>query len=408
MRWASAISDNSDLERAIDEITTATIAELAGESPHLAISFVSQHFTARYPDCLRLLRAALPDTLMLGCSAGGVIGGGREIEQKPAISLTVAHLPDVELRPLQLEAGDLPDADASPRAWLEALGVPREPIPQFILIADPFSFPVPQLLAGLDYSYPASVKVGGLASGARQPGGNALYLNDTVASSGLVGVAMSGNVDVRTIVAQGCRPVGEACRITRAEGHVLFELDDKPALARMQEIIASLNETDKLLAQDSLHLGVVISPMVADPLPGDFLIRNFAGIDPNTGAVAIGESLRDGQLVQLHVRDAKTSSEDLDLLLDRLLRDATAEQARGALLFSCLGRGVHLYGRPDHDTQRFQAKLGMIPLGGFFCNGEIGPVSGSTHLHGFTSSFGIFGPVAAPETDAAGQDGEAE
>jgi small ligand-binding sensory domain FIST len=40
----------------------------------------------------------------------------------------------------------------------------------------------------------------------------------------------------------------------------------------------------------------------------------------------------------------------------------------------------------------FRDKIGDIPLAGFFCNGEIGQVSGSTYLHGYTSSFGIFRP----------------
>jgi small ligand-binding sensory domain FIST len=60
------------------------------------------------------------------------------------------------------------------------------------------------------------------------------------------------------------------------------------------------------------------------------------------------------------------------------------------LLFSCLGRGQNLYGRPDHDTDLFREKLGDVPLGGFFANGEIGSIRGATHLHGFTSSFALF------------------
>ena len=102
--------------------------------------------------------------------------------------------------------------------------------------------------------------------------------------------------------------------------------------------------------------------------------------------------LREGQLVQFHLRDKVMSAEDLDVMLSRYHAGGKADDACGALLFSCLGRGQYLYGRPNHDTDMFKDKMGAIPLGGFFCNGEIGPVGKATFLHGYTSSFGIFRP----------------
>jgi small ligand-binding sensory domain FIST len=92
-------------------------------------------------------------------------------------------------------------------------------------------------------------------------------------------------------------------------------------------------------------------------------------------------------VVQFHLRDARTSADDLDQLLARH-RGTPA----GSLLFSCLGRGTHLYGRADHDTDLVRRHFGDVPLGGFFCNGEIGPVQGTTFLHGYTSAFGLFRP----------------
>ena len=113
-------------------------------------------------------------------------------------------------------------------------------------------------------------------------------------------------------------------------------------------------------------------------------------MDDNTGVLAIGEMLKEGQLVQFHLRDAQTSTEDITAVLDRYAQDNRENDLSGALLFSCLGRGQYLYGTPNHDTEVFKSMLGQVPLGGFFCNGEIGPVSGTTFLHGYTSSFGIF------------------
>jgi small ligand-binding sensory domain FIST len=98
-------------------------------------------------------------------------------------------------------------------------------------------------------------------------------------------------------------------------------------------------------------------------------------------------------VVRFHVRDAEASAQDLQQLLNRYRAERSEPDPRGALLFSCLGRGIHLYGHPNHDTDCFRDRVGDVPLGGFFCNGEIGPVGGATHLHGYTSAFGIFGPA---------------
>jgi small ligand-binding sensory domain FIST len=129
-----------------------------------------------------------------------------------------------------------------------------------------------------------------------------------------------------------------------------------------------------------------------EPKLGDFLVRNILGVDARSGGLAVGERLREGQSVQFHLRDAEASSLDLQSMLSQYVSDHQPGSEAGAMLFQCLGRGSYLFGRPDHDTDMFREMVGSIPLTGFFCNGEIGQVGGSTYLHGYTSSFGIFRP----------------
>ena len=394
MKWASIVSDQEDLESAVDECATSLSSEMGELSVDLAIAFVSGHFAARYEEVPGLVRDRLGPTLLFGCSAGGVIGGGREIEQRPGFSLTVAHLPDVQAEPFHLDGDNVPDMDAGPNAWEEALGVSAEGAPPFLLLVDPFSFPAQNFVMGLDFAFGGSVKVGGLASGGQSAGGNALFLGEEVYRSGAIGVALRGNIEVDTVVAQGCRPIGELMSITKSEQNVLMELDGRPPLEAIRELFTSANERDRELMQHSLFLAMLMDDFNEEPMQGDFLIRNIMGLDGRTGHMAIGELLREGQLVQFHLRDALTSAEDLASLLTKYAGEKDLASCEGAMLFSCLGRGQYLYGYPDHDTNMFIEKVGAIPLGGFFCNGEIGPVGGSTFLHGYTSSFGIFRSIA--------------
>ena len=267
----------------------------------------------------------------------------------------------------------------------------------FLILADPFSMQGEQLLMGLDYAFPHSAKIGGLASGAHQQGGNALFLSDETYTEGVVGVAFEGDVQIDTVVAQGCRPIGEPMHITSSRRNILLEVDERTPFEVLKEIFMTLDERDRELAQHSLFLGVVMDELNDDPQLGDFLIRNIVGVDAQRGALAVGEMLKEGQTVQFHLRDAETSSQDLSAMLGQYVANMPedGQPEAGALLFQCLGRGSYLYGRPDHDTNMFTELVGTVPLTGFFCNGEIGQVGDATFLHGYTSSFGIFRPKGA-------------
>jgi small ligand-binding sensory domain FIST len=392
MKWASAISERTPLANAINECINSLGQQLEGATADLALVFASYHYQDQFEGIPGLIREQLDSPLVLGCSGGGIIGNGVEVEQKPALSITVASLPDVKLKAFHLEGDNLPDLDAGPQAWEDLVQVAKSDDPQFILLADPYSFPVQNLILGLDFAFDKSAKIGGLASGAQQPGQNALFIEDRVFRSGAVGIAMSGNIVVDTVVAQGCRPIGKSMRITQSRRNLLGGLDGRPPVEVLRELFDGLSERDRGLMRTSLFLGVVMDEFLDEPKQGDFLIRNVMGMDDKAGVLAIGEVLKEGQLVQFHLRDAETSAQDLVAVLDRYAGENRENQAQGALLFSCLGRGQYLYGKPNHDAEIFQTKLGSVPLGGFFCNGEIGPVSGTTFLHGYTSSFGIFRP----------------
>ena len=390
MKWTTAISRKTSFEDAVLECAEGVVRGLGPGSVSLALAFITPHFADYFPRLYGLVSRYLEPQTFLGCSGGGVIGGGEEVEHTPAMTLVSARLPDVHLTPFHV-SGPLPDLDGPPEAWERLIGVRAQDEPQFVLLADPFSGRPEVLLAGLDYAFPESPKIGGLASGATSPGLNALFLDDDLFTEGTVGVALGGNVAIDTVVAQGCRPVGELMRVTGCRGNFLFELDGRPAFEVLRELFAALDERDRRLASTALFAGVLMDEFREEPQVGDFLIRNLIGVDPRRGAIAVGENLQEGMRLRFHVRDAETSAEDLHTML-KSYEKTLPSPVSGALLFSCLGRGEGLYGRPNFDTGVFREYLGDVPVAGFFCNGEIGRVGGATFLHGYTSSFGLFRP----------------
>lgn len=390
MKFASAASVETKLSRAVDETLSGISVLLDGKSPDLAVVFLSEHFQEVYDEIPDLLAQRLGNPLVIGCSAGGVIGGGQEFEHQAAFSVTAAILPDVTPTLFHIESEENLPSPADRRGWEDLLGIASETTPHFLLLPDPFTFDAEAFLKGLDRIYPHAKKIGGMASAANAPGQNALFLGREVHRSGLVGVALQGNVDVDTIVAQGCRPIGVPMFITRCDRNVVQTLDGRPAMEVMEELYGSLNERDQELFRRALFLGVVMRRSQQEYRQGDFLIRNIMGADQNTGSLIVGAMLQPQMVVQFHLRDAETSSEDLTRLLSQYKNSPSFTRPAGSLLFSCLGRGIHLYHQANHDSDTFRQQLGEIPLGGFFCNGEIGPVQDQTFIHGYTSSFGLF------------------
>jgi small ligand-binding sensory domain FIST len=393
MQWASVSESGPNVSTLIAMAAEKIRASLNGRDPDLVVVFVTQHFAQYFPHIPALLHARFENALIVGCSAGGIIGGGQEVENRPAISLTAAVLPGVMLHPFHTDTQNLPDEDASPDVWRRWIGMESVENPHFIVLADPFSAQVEPFLNGLDYAFPSSAKIGGLASGGQRSGENGLFLHQQIYQNGLVCIGLSGNIQLDTIVAQGCRPVGKPLAVTRCRDNVLFEVDHESPLIYLNRLFQDASEYDRQLMRTALFLGVAVD---AIPEPGEpplFLIRNLIGADYNGGTVTVGSLLREGQMVQFYLRDRQTSQQDLDVMLSQYASENHVPSHAGALLFSCLGRGQFLYGVPNYDSSCFIGKLGPLALSGFFCNGEIGPVGQTTFIHGYTSAFGIFRPL---------------
>ncbi|MBF0135636.1 MAG: FIST C-terminal domain-containing protein [Magnetococcales bacterium] len=392
MKWGSSVREGSSLTEAFRLATLDIQEQLGQETPDLALVFVSSLYQSAARSVPELLQSGLNPRHWLGCSANGVIGDGQEVEYRPAVSITAALLPDVQLQVFHMEYPDLGALGWDEQNWQQLTGAHADQPVQFILLADPFSFGADHCLRQMDIIYPGAAKIGGIVSGGSGPGGNLLWSNGVLDHTGLIGIAMQGNIQLDTIVAQGCRPIGNPMFVTRQRDNVLLELDGRRPDEILSELIKEAAEKDQHLAHGALFLGLAMPPTKVTYRPGDFLIRNLMGLNPDTGALTVGSILEPYQVVQFHVRDARSSRDELIRLLKEY-HQAQPTPPAGGVIFSCLGRGSTMFGRPNHDTDLFRQYYADIPLGGFFGNGEIGPVAGMTFLHGYTSSFGLFRPL---------------
>ena len=366
--FAAAMSVDADPGGAAGEVIGSVLEQLGGVPPDLAVLFVAGSHAEHLADLVAAVHATLDPGVALAVTAVGVLGGAREAESGPGLSLWAGVTGPV--RPVRMEAFD--------RTTM--LGVPDDLVDgeTLMVLADPFSFPMDALFDLV----PAGVAVvGGLASAAAEAGGNRLWIDGVEHRNGAIGVRFPPGV-ARPVVSQGCRPIGAPWVVTRSDQHLIHELAGRPAAERLNELIASLSVEDRVAASRGLHIGVVANDHRDEFTQGDFLIRAVLGFEQSTNAVAIGDIVDVGQVVQFQVRDPSSAGADL---AEMMSVGSSNRGFDGALVFTCNGRGTHLFSEPHHDAALVD-EFTDGGVAGMFCAGELGPVGERNALHGFTAT----------------------
>ncbi len=385
-RYAAALSQHPSAVEAVAECTGSLLERFGGTQPDVVVVFASPHHGAAAADIAGVLHELITPETLIGTTAAMVAGHDREIEDGPALSVWAACLGGGRARTVRLDA--VPDRDG-----LRLEGWPDDLMASgtLVLLADPFTFPAGDFLELCNRRVAGLTVVGGLASAAPGPGGNVLLVDREAHTRGAVGVLLDKTVPAWPAVSQGCRPIGRPFTITEAERNVIRGLGGTTPLNRLQEIAAGASDDERALLRGGLHVGIVVDEHRAEFARGDFLVRNVTGADPDTGAIAVGELVEVGQTLQFHVRDAGSAQEDLQLVASHAISRGD-DTAQAALLFTCNGRGTHLFGRPHQDAATLEDAGGdSLELAGMSCAGEIGPVGGRAFLHGFTASTLLFG-----------------
>jgi small ligand-binding sensory domain FIST len=388
-RFGDGLAVDADLLVAAEQAAAQALAPLEGRSPDLSVVFVCGGEAEIAGEALQRAGGMTASTATIGCSAPGVIGAGRGVEDTSAVAVWCAVLPDVHIRSFALEV-------MAPEVGIAVVGMPAlgGDDAVAVLLADPWSFPVDGFVVQSNTVLPGLPIVGGMAAGASGRGSTRLLVDDRLVDRGAVGVMLGGPVNARTLVSQGCRPVGPAMTVTAAEGNVILSLAGVPALHKLREILAMLPPDEQALISDGLQIGVARDEYVEEHIQGDFLIRGVAGADETRGGLVVADVVPVGRTVRFQVRDAAAADVDLRETLVALRTSFGRDRIEGALLFSCNGRGAHLFGTADHDPQAVRSGLVAQGVAGCFAAGEIGPVGGQNYVHGFTASILAFGATS--------------
>ena len=390
MRFTSVTSHQRHSLGAIREIVAALETHLVedGVSPDMLLLFATQDHARRMREVVEVLREAWPQAQVLGATAAGIIHSAGRSTDRGAMTVMAGELPGVKIAPILMELENLAEPEVALEKWRDLLELVPDP-QLMILLADPFSTPVGDLLESLNMLAPGVPVIGGLASGGRRPGYNVLVLNDALRRSGLVGVALAGNIRADVIVSQGCRPIGRSFTVTKAERNVIQELNGVPAMRALQDMVAGLPSEEQHLLQEGLMFGQAVQDAHVQQGRGDFLIRPVVAVDQKEGTISLAGEVGVGRTIRFHAWD-DTLAEDLQMLL---LPQIVESPAAGGFLVGSWPRVGASEGQP---IQQIIRTLGYrVPMAGLLSAGEIGPIRGLNYLHMHTATLALLRPAAS-------------
>ncbi len=369
-RFRSAHAAAADWQSAAAACLAQLDEDKGAGGGNLGFLYVTDYFAGALQDIHRHFAAATGIADWVGVTGIGICATGVEYLDEPAISLLIGDFPPDSFRVFGAVSG---------AAEIQAADLQCGAVPASIAVvhASPLAGDIAQQIRLLAKRTESGFLVGGLAS-AR---GASVLLANAVAEEGISGVAFSDAVTVATRLTQGCAPLRPPHEITGAQNNIVVELDGRPALEVLRADVGVGAGED--LAQLGGQIFVGLSVPGSDT--GEYVVRNLIGIDPGNQLIAIGDHARKGQRLQFCRRDRDTARADMTRMLDSI-REGLYTGPRGALYYSCLGRGGALLGGESEELRMIQSALGDVPLAGFFCNGEIS----HNRLYGYTGVLTLF------------------
>ncbi|HSS66236.1 MAG TPA: FIST N-terminal domain-containing protein [Gammaproteobacteria bacterium] len=344
----------------------------AGREATLGFCYLTEAIGGEAAAALERLREHSDVAHWTGTVGLGICCDGLEYFDTPAAVLLTLALPEADFRVFSTSKADLSDLETGIARWIDTTS------PRFgIVHGDPRSPDLEAIIAALSSRLGGGFLVGGLSSTRLSH----FQLADGIVEGGVSGVLFSGEVAVSTRLSQGCAPIGPRHAVGRADGNLVLTLDGRPAVEVFAADIAALGNVDPATLAGTIHVAIPVTGSDT----GDYMVRNLLGIDPERGAIAVGELLDDVEQIMFCRRDASSAESDLLRMLGELKKGIDGEP-KGGVYFSCVARGPNLFGPDSRELKIIQNAIGSLPLAGFFGNGEIS----NDRLYGYTGVLTLF------------------
>ena len=383
IRAGAGQSSRSSTKDAVGEAATQALAEAGISRADTAVVFFSAEHGGRPEELAESLSAATGAQKITGCSAAGVLTGAGEVEGSHSLAVLAFASDQVRGQPFLVQPLRERDEIAGAEIARQAARTGDEDF-LLVLLPDTYSGHPQRLLGSLE-SHAGFVPVVG--AGASESGAaRTTYqvCGGTVTTNAVAGMGFAGAFQTHVDITQGCQPITEPMKITRAKGNVIYEIDHRPALEVFARLLKGPLTKDLRRALMVLFVGLPADTDENSVAPGKYVIRNIVGLDPNEGILGVADEVHEGQAIIFALRDGQRAREDLIQMLQRQAERLAGKKPAFGLYFNCCARGASLYGMESIDTAYIRQILGNFPLIGMFGGYELAPLGRSNHLFAYT------------------------
>ena len=376
-------SQSLSTSEAAERATLMAMGNAGIAKADLAIVFATLNYQTEYEHLYQAVHSNANCAELIGCSGMSVLTSAGEFEEEPTLAVMVIRSDQLSAvsfsaRGTAAEVGEQIQKDIQSGRDDDSL---------LVIFPDVRTVNPAELVKHIGDDGTELPLVGAAVSGDATGAQMYHWSGEEATEGGLTGILLTGDFNTEIGVAQGCQPVGRPREVTRAEGRVIFELDDEPALENFKGTLQLLTQEDIRRSGGTVFVGIAMDPENRNPIRGDFLIRNLVGINEEHDALAVSEEVTEGQLVQFHLRNPNAAAEEIQVILTRLAEKTRQHPPAFGLYFNCLGRGKGLYGVANHDISVIQEKFPGLPVIGFFGNSEFAPIGGRNFAHAYTGVF---------------------
>lgn len=383
IRAGAGQSSLSSTRDAIAQAAGRALAEAGIAKADTAIVFFTAEHAKQSRELVESLSSATGARKAAGCSAAGILTGAGEIEGTHGVAVLVFVSDQLHSEPFLVHPLREKDENAGAEIARRLAGAAAENN-LVVLLPDTYNGQPQRLLASME-SRAGFVSV--IGAGASESGiGRTTYqlCGDAIASNAVAGLSLSGTFHTHIDITQGCQPITQPLTITKAEGHLIYEIDQQPALEVFARLLKGPLAEDLRRALQVLFVGLPANRDENSVGPGNYVIRNIIGLDPDKGILGVADDVRAGQAMIFALRDGQRAREDLNQMLARQAARLAGKKPVFGLYFNCCARGASLYGTEGIDTAYIRQALGDFPLIGMFGGYELAPLGRANHLFAYT------------------------
>lgn len=363
-----------------------TLAEGLGEAPRAAWLFASAR------DGLQELLAGIAETVgteaLVGCTTDGEISASGFSSDSAVLTGIATDRIDFHVAAVEgLSRG-------SEAAGRELAGKLPDSVRYVQLFSDGLTGNGCALLRGMVSQLGQNIPIcGGAAADGNRFQRTWQFRGADLLSDAAVAIGFAGEFEVGFGVQSGWSPIGIARRVTKSSKHVLYELDDQPALEVYKRFFGKHAERLPMVGIE-YPLGLVESSCLLGDTDYCMLLRASVAVDHEEGSIKFAGEIPEGALVRLTCGDPRCTLEATRKAARLALADLGGRDPSLVFFFSCTARRTVLGRRTEEEAESVRLETGAaVPMVGFYTYGEFCPAKhgGPNLLHNETAVISILG-----------------